>query len=258
MSFLTIPNGQIHYEVSGSGYPLLLFAPGFLSSRIERWRTNPARPGVLQDWLDPIAALSDHFRVIAFDVRNAGESRAKLTPTDDWTAYTGDHLALLDHLGVERCHVMGACIGVSFALALAQEKPMLVSAMVLQNPIGLSSTNRAALDGEFAKWSGEVRRWPGIDPRLLPAFGQRMFGGDFIFSVSREFVRACTIPMLLMPGDDVVHPAEVSADLLLAPKVEVLAPWKGLARRELAMRRIREFLVANEPASVSASAGTLQ
>ncbi len=54
MPFLTIPAGRIHYEVSGSGYPLLLFAPGFLSSRIERWRTNPARPGVPQDWLDPM------------------------------------------------------------------------------------------------------------------------------------------------------------------------------------------------------------
>ena len=142
MPFLPIPEGQIHYEVHGSGYPLLLFAPGFLSARMERWRTNPARPGVPQDWLDPIAALSDHFRVIAFDVRNAGESRARLRATDDWTTYTGDHLALLDHLRVERCHVMGACIGVSFALALAKERPRLVSAMVLQNPIGLAGGNR--------------------------------------------------------------------------------------------------------------------
>jgi pimeloyl-ACP methyl ester carboxylesterase len=253
MSFLTIPAGRIHYEVSGSGYPLLLFAPGFLSSRIERWRTNPARPGVPQDWLDPIAALSDHFRVIALDVRNAGESRATLTASDDWTSYTGDHLALLDHLQVDRCHIMGACIGVSFALALAQATPQRVSAMVLQNPIGLSGTNRAALDAEFAKWADEARRWPGIEPALLPGFQQRMFGGEFIFSVTREFVRGCAIPMLLMPGDDVVHPAEVSADLASAPNIETLAPWKGLARREAAMRRVREFLIENEPAFVESS-----
>ena len=253
MPFLPVANGQIYYEVSGTGYPLLLFAPGFLSARIERWRTNPAKPGVPQDWLDPIAALSDHFRVIAFDVRNAGQSRAGLTATDDWTSYTGDHLALVDHLKVERCHVMGACIGVSFALALAQARPKLVTAMVLQNPIGLSGTNRAALDGEFAKWAEEVRRWRGIDSKLLPGFKQRMFGGDFIFSVTRDFVRSCTIPMLLMPGDDVVHPAEVSADLAHAPKVEILAPWKGLALRGAAMRRVREFLIENEPAADGAA-----
>jgi hypothetical protein len=76
-----------------------------------------------------------------------------------------------------------------------------------------------------------------------------MFGGEFIFSASREFVRSCAIPMLLMPGDDVVHPAEVSGDLAQAPKVEVLAPWKGLALRGAAMRRVREFLIENEPAS---------
>lgn len=252
MPFLPIPEGQIHYEVHGTGHPVLLFAPGFLSSRIERWRTNPARPGVPQDWLDPITALSDHFRVIALDVRNAGESRARLTATDDWTTYTRDHLALLNHLGVERCHVMGACIGVSFALALAEEWPELVSALVLQNPIGLAGGNRAVLDGEFEKWANEVREWPNIDAALLPAFHQRMFGGDFIFSVSREFVRACTIPMLLMPGDDVVHPAEVSADLAHAPDVQVLAPWKGLALRQSAMQRVRDFLVVNEPRSAGA------
>jgi hypothetical protein len=148
---------------------------------------------------------------------------------------------------------MGACIGVSFALALAKERPKLVSALVLQNPIGLSGANRTALDGEFSKWADEVRHWPGIDPELLPGFGQRMFGGDFIFSVSREFVRRCAIPMLLMPGDDVVHPAEVSADLACAPNVKVLAPWKGLKLRESAMRRVRDFLVANEPVSAGVS-----
>lgn len=242
MPELEVPGGHIHYEVHGNGYPVLLFAPGFLSSRIERWSTNPARPGVAQDWLDPIAELAGDFQLIALDVRNAGQSRVTLTSTDDWTTYTADHLALLDRLGVRRCHIMGACIGVSFAMAVAKARPGLVSAFVLQNPIGLSGTNRAALDQEYDKWASEVRDWANIDARLLPGFRQRMFGNDFIFSVSREFVRDCAIPALLMPGDDVVHPAEVSADLMLAPNVEVLAPWKGAPYRDGAMPRIREFL----------------
>ena len=248
MPFLDITGGRLHYEVQGDGYPVLLFAPGFLSSRIERWRTNPARPGVPQDWLDPIAALSDRFLTIALDVRNAGASRAELRAGDDWASYTADHLALLDHLGVARCHVMGACIGVSFAYALAAARSQLVSAMVLQNPIGLSSVNRVALDQEFDKWAAEVRGWPGIDERQINGFRQRMFGGDFIFSVTREFVARCTIPSLLMPGDDLVHPAEVSADIARAPGVEVLAPWKGVALREGAMRRVRDFLVSHREA----------
>jgi pimeloyl-ACP methyl ester carboxylesterase len=247
MAMLEIAAGRIHYEVHGSGYPVLLFAPGFLSSRIERWRTNPAKPGVPQDWLDPIAALADDFTLIALDVRNAGASRARIGAQDDWTTYTADHLALLDHLRVDRCHVMGACIGVSFAYALAAARPGLVSAMVLQNPIGLSPDNRAALDHEFEQWANEVRGWPQIDASLLPAFGRRMFGGEFIFSVSPDFVKACQVPSLLMPGDDLVHPGVVSGVIAQAPDVEVLAPWKGAALREAAMSRVREFLLAHTP-----------
>jgi pimeloyl-ACP methyl ester carboxylesterase len=247
MPYLPIQGGELYYEVHGSGYPVLLFAPGFLSSRIERWAINPARPGVPQDWLDPVPALADRFRLIALDVRNAGRSRARLGAADDWEKYTDDVVALLDHLGVARCHAFGACIGVSFALSLVQRRPDAVTSLVLQNPIGLSDVNRATLDAEFDKWAAEVRERPDVDPDLLEGFRHRMFGGDFIFSVTRDFVRACTIPMLLMPGDDVVHAANVSDDLARAPDVEVLQPWKGVALREHAMRRVREFLVRHTP-----------
>ena len=71
MPHLPIEGGELYYEVHGTGYPVLLFAPGFLSSRIERWAINPARPGAQQDWLDPIPALQDRFQLIALDVRNA-------------------------------------------------------------------------------------------------------------------------------------------------------------------------------------------
>ena len=40
MPFLDIAGGKLHYDVQGDGYPVLLFAPGFLSSRMERWRTR--------------------------------------------------------------------------------------------------------------------------------------------------------------------------------------------------------------------------
>jgi pimeloyl-ACP methyl ester carboxylesterase len=247
MPYLPLPDGQLYYEVHGEGYPVLLFAPGFLSSRIERWSANPAKPGVAQDWLDPVPALSDRFQLIALDVRNAGRSRVLLRATDDWESYTDDFLALVDHLGVRRFHAFGACIGVSFALAVARRRPQAVSALVLQNPIGLSDVNREALDTEFDRWADEVRWWPNIDPAVLPGFRARMFGGDFIFSVTREFVRECAIPMLLMPGNDLVHAANVSADLAQAPDVVVLSPWKGVDLREAAMQRVREFLLRHTP-----------
>jgi pimeloyl-ACP methyl ester carboxylesterase len=245
--FLSVPKGQIYYEVAGAGYPVLLFAPGFLSSRIERWRSNPARPGVAQDWVDPAPVLAPHFQVILLDVRNAGQSRVAIGPDDDWSSYTDDHLALLAHLGVARCHVMGACIGVSFGFALAEAQPGLVTSLVLQNPIGLWE-NRPLVQGEYDQWAAQVAGWPGIDAALLPALGQRMFGGDFLYSVSRESVAACTLPVLLMPGDDGMHPAETSADITrLAPQTEMLAPWKGAGYRDAAMARVLDFFVEHRP-----------
>ena len=81
----------------------------------------------------------------------------------------------------------------------------------------------------------------------MPGFHDRMFGGDFIFSVTREFVRGCAIPTLLMPGNDMVHAPNVSADLAQAPDVDVLSPWKGPDLRDMAMQRVRDFLVRHTP-----------
>ena len=250
MSFLQVPGGRIHYEVSGQGYPVLLFGPGFLNSRIERWRCNPARPGVEQDWADPIPVLSPHFRVVALDVRNAGESRVAIWPDYGWESYTGDHLALLRHLGITSCHAMGACIGVSFALSLAQAAPGLVSALVLQNPIGLGG-NRDVVQAEFDTWATEVATWPDTDAALLPAIGQRMFGGEFLFSVDRDFVASCGISMMLLPAADRMHPAEISADIARLGRAEVIDPWGGPQRRDQTMQRVLQFFQSHQPEASS-------
>ncbi|TCR66127.1 alpha/beta hydrolase [Bosea sp. BK604] len=250
MALLAIDKGELYYEVSGrqDGYPVLLFAPGFLSSRIERWRSNPAKPGTPQAWRDPIPVFEPHFRVVACDVRNAGQSWAEIGPDYDWASYTADHLKLLAHLGISRCHVMGGCIGVSFALALEEAAPGTVTSQVLQNPIGLSDSNRAAVDEEVEQWMEKVGQRPEVDHDLLRAAGHRMFATDFIFSVTREYAGRCNVPSLLMPGDDTMHPVSVSADLERLTKAEVIAPWKGPEHRDMAIERTRDFLLAHTPA----------
>jgi pimeloyl-ACP methyl ester carboxylesterase len=248
MAMLTLPNATIHYEVVGAGFPVLMFAPGFLSSRMERWWTNPAKPGVPQPWADPVPVLKSRFSLILLDVRNAGQSRGTIGPHDDWDTYAQDHLALLDHLGIERCHVMGACIGVSFALSVAMARPDMVTSLVLQNPIGLAD-NRAAIAEDFADWVERVSQWPPVDTTLLPKLERRLFGGEFLFSVSREDVASLDIPMLLMPGNDTMHPAETSADIARhARRIEVIEHWKGPDHRDAAMERVRDFLAEHTPA----------
>jgi len=114
---------SLYYEEYGSGYPLLLFAPGGMRSSIDFWRRSP---------FDPTAELAKDFRVIAMDQRNAGRSRAPVSAADGGETYAGDHLALLDHLGAHRAHVMGGCIGSSYCLGLIKLAPDRVSAAVLQ------------------------------------------------------------------------------------------------------------------------------
>src|SRR6202521_4261269 len=95
-------DASIYYEEYGSGYPLLLFAPGGMRSRIEFWHTSA---------FDPTVEFASDFRVIAMDQRNAGQSRAPIRAGDNWQTYASDQLALLDHLRIQKAHIMGGCIG---------------------------------------------------------------------------------------------------------------------------------------------------
>ena len=72
MPTLKVPDGEIHYEVHGSGYPLMIFAPGGLRSELAFWRHSPSDPSAPAVWMDPMAVLGNKYRVVAVDQRNAG------------------------------------------------------------------------------------------------------------------------------------------------------------------------------------------
>ncbi len=243
MPTLRTAESEIYFEEYGRGFPVLLFAPGGMRSKIEAWRRNPANPDAIPPWMDPTAALSDRFRIIAMDQRNAGRSHAPVRATDDWSAYTRDHLALLEHLGIGRCHLMGGCIGSSYALALCRAAPGRIAAAVLQNPIGIAGDNRQAFRDMFAGWADEIAGRDGIDTAALPAFGRNMFDGEFVLSVDRDFVRGCNVPMLVLPGNDAFHPAAVAQEIVaLAPDAQLLASWKGPEFLAATITRVRSFL----------------
>lgn len=223
---------RIQYEEHGQGRPVLLFAPGGMRSSIEFWSRAP--------W-NPIAELGSSFRVIAMDQRNAGGSSAPVRAADGWHSYTKDHIALLDHLGIERCSVLGGCIGSSFCLGLIETAPERVSAAVLQNPIGLYE-NRDAFYALFDGWAAELRK---RQPALAgwSAFRERMYGGDFVFNVSRDFVRRCPPPLLILEGSDPYHPTAISREIAaLAPRAELIEGWKEPAQLPAVIERVRAFL----------------
>lgn len=243
-------DSSIYYEEHGSGYPVLLIAPGGMRSEIGWW----ARAA-----LDPLAAgYSDDFRLVAMDQRNAGRSTGRLDLDDPWGSYLDDQLALMDHLGHETFHVIGCCIGCSFALGLIDRAPERVTAAVLQQPIGYVEGNRGAFAGMWRDWAQELAgRRADIDRRTLEAFGTRMWDGEFVLTVSREQVRAHTNPILVLPGIDDFHPTAIGHEVArLAPGAEMLEPWKDTPEHiQAAVDRVRTFLRERTPAVEAGRAG---
>ena len=231
---------SLHYEEFGTGYPVLLFAPGGMNSAIDFWHRSP--------W-DPTTKLASNFRVIAMDQRNSGQSQAEIKASDDWTTYASDHIALLDYLGIQQTHIMGGCIGSSYCVGLLQAAPERVSAAVLQNPIGLSANNRADFINMFDDWAKNLKQSrPNLTEEALTAFRHNMFGGDFVFSVSRDFVRSCATPLLVCAGADQFHPTAIAREIVeLAPQAELLLKWREPEIVENTIERVRAFLLELTP-----------
>jgi pimeloyl-ACP methyl ester carboxylesterase len=120
---------------------------------------------------------------------------------------------------------------------------------VLQNPIGLSNGNRPAFRAMFDEWANELRQQrPEIDEARLRTFGERMFGGEFVFSVSRTFVRSCQAPLLVLAGDDNFHPTATAREIVeLAPRAELVLTWKTPEVVGETVSGVRTFLQTHTP-----------
>jgi pimeloyl-ACP methyl ester carboxylesterase len=247
---------RIHYEEAGSGFPLLLIAGGGLNSTIARL-SNP---------FDPVPEFKGEYRCIASDLRNAsdGQSSGPLEAERPWDAYTDDHLALMDHLGIDKFMVMGFCIGGPLAWNLIRRAPDRVVAAVLAQPSGSRPEARDLFyDGNMKGWGPElVKRRPEITMEMVDRFLTKMYrtNPDFVFTVTRDFVRQCRTPVLILPDDIPPHPYAVAMEAaMLAPNAEVsVYPWKEPKERiPLAIRQMRSFLRAHQPA-LAASGGLKQ
>src|SRR3954451_11521981 len=239
---------RIHYEESGSGFPLLLIAGGGLNSTISAL-SNP---------FDPVPEFKGEYRCIASDLRNAngGQSSGPLEIDRPWDAYTDDHLGLMDHLGIDKFMVMGFCIGGPFIWNLLKRAPTRVVAAVLAQPSGSRPEARDLFyDTNIKGWGPDlVKRRPEITMEMVDKFLTKMYrtNADFVFTVTRDFVRACQTPVLILPDDIPAHPSAVAMEAaMLAPKAEMsIFPWKEPKERiPLAVRQIRSFLKAHRPAS---------
>eukprot|EP01062_Namystynia_karyoxenos_P023911 TRINITY_DN19278_c0_g1_i1.p1 TRINITY_DN19278_c0_g1~~TRINITY_DN19278_c0_g1_i1.p1 ORF type:complete len:300 (+),score=77.68 TRINITY_DN19278_c0_g1_i1:84-902(+) len=229
MPILKRPGGvSIFYEVRGQGIPVLFIAPGGMRSSIPFWEKMP---------YNPLASLpQSRFCTIAMDQRNAGRSFAPLAAGDGWHTYAGDQLALLDHLGIRRCLLVGSCIGPSYQLRLMRDAPERFPAAVLMQPIGLAehSTEAEGWRGNNAKqtkfwfdsWADEMQRDGRAERTQLQALQRSMFGGDFVFSIDRDELRSVQAPLLVLMGRDAFHPSATAREVAaLAPSARLIEQW---------------------------------
>jgi pimeloyl-ACP methyl ester carboxylesterase len=254
MPILKRANAEIYYEEYGSGYPVLLLAPGGMRSQMAMWHSPVGGPP--RAWNDWTEVLAKDYRVIAMDQRNAGKSKGAIAADHGWHTYAADQVALLDHLGIARCHTLGGCIGSSFCLMLSQTAPSRISAQVLQNPIGLNPEFPTYFQEAFADWAKELKAArPELGDAALAAFGRNMWDHEFVYCMQRDAVPKIATPSLVMPGDDKPHPAYAGLALAeLLPHAEMLRQWKAPAHREAAHDRVLDFLAKHTPKGAAAAA----
>jgi pimeloyl-ACP methyl ester carboxylesterase len=241
---------RIHFEEAGSGFPLLLIAGGGLNSTIANLTQSSP--------FNPIEEFKREYRCIASDLRNAngGQSSGPLEIDRPWDAYADDHLGLMDHLGIDKFMVLGFCIGGPFIWNLLRRAPDRIVAAVLAQPSGSRPEKRDHFyEGNMKTWGPELsKRRPDITMETVDKFLTKMYrtNPDFVFTVTRDFVRNCQTPVLILPDDVPAHPYAVAMEAaMLAPKAEVsMFPWKEPKERiPLAVRQIRSFLRAHRFAS---------
>lgn len=130
MPIIDIDGIATNYEVVGEGPPLLMFSPGGFDATKEKWRDL----GVYKR-LKLLDHLPKKYRCIIFDKRETGSSGGRVERIG-WADYVAQGKGLLDHLGIDKAHIMGGCIGCSSVVAFAIAYPEVARSMVLYWPAG--------------------------------------------------------------------------------------------------------------------------
>ncbi len=107
-----VNGANFHYDLAGSGHPLVLLHAGICDRRM---------------WDDQLPALAEHFQVLRYDLRGFGETGPATGPY----SHVADLAGVLDALDIPRAHLLGCSKGGSCALDFALLHPQRVSSLVL-------------------------------------------------------------------------------------------------------------------------------
>jgi pimeloyl-ACP methyl ester carboxylesterase len=244
---------ETRYEVIGSGPPLLMYAPGGFDAAIEKWRTQGVYASIRL-----LDHLPERYRCIVFDRREAGESGGRVERVS-WTDYAVQGKGLLDHLQIDRAHVMGACMGVSAAIAFATTYAHAVRSLILYWPVGgakyrLNAQLRFAEHLAFVKRNGLAAvvdlvradgKAFGADPRGGPWASVLKRDPAFAQEYARQSVDAY---MLIVAGmgrtlfDRDTAPGAEPEDLLRLDVAALVVPGRDPSHATSAARYLEECL----------------
>ena len=263
MSYTKINGINIHYEVRGSGPPLLMMAPGGFDSTIEKWRNAGVWPGVR-----PLETFSDRYTCIAYDRREAGLSGGKVERIS-WASYAHEAMGLLNHLGIERAFIMGGCMGCSTAAAFAVTYPEAAMGLVLHYPVGgvrwrLNGLGRFQAHVNYAKELGlasvvelaKEKKTFWTDPRAGPWASSIVTDGDFAMAfanqdLDRYLAIATTMGRTLFDRD--TAPGAEPEELMALKTPAVIIPGADEAHATSAARYLQECLTNSVYHDVHAS-----
>ena len=252
MPFCERGDTRIYYEEVGSGFPLMVIPGGGLNSTVQGLESHP---------FNPLETYKDDFRVIAADLRNAppGQSSGPLEIDRPWDAYSDDQLGLMDHLGIDKFLVLGFCIaGPMIHNLLSRASDRIVAAAMMQPSGFRPEIPDLFYQNNITGWGPPLcEKRPEVTMEMVHDFLTSMYTnrGDFVFTVTRDFVRNLQTPLLIAPDDVPAHPYAVAMEVAnLAPNSEVtIYPWKDTQEHiDQAVAHARRFLKTHEPVAAKA------
>ena len=253
MPFYERGDTRIFYEEAGSGFPLMIIPGGGLNSTISSLDSSCP--------FNPLKTYSNDFRCIAADLRNAngGQSAGPLEIDRPWDAYSEDQLGLMDHLGIEKFGVIGFCIGGPMIHNLLRLAPDRIVAAALMQPSGFRPEMPDLFyQNNITGWGPPLcERRSDVTRDMVHDFLTSMYtsSADFVFTVTRDFVRNLQTPILIAPEDVPAHPYAVAMEVAnLAPNSEVtIYPWKDTQEHiDEVVAHARRFLKSHVPATTAA------
>ena len=245
------------YEVLGSGPPLLMHAPGGFDATVEKWSTLGVYARI---------RLTEHlpkrYTCILFDRRECGRSGGRVEKLT-WAHYAAQGKGLLAHLGIERAHIMGGCMGCCPVLAFAAAYPQAALSMLLFWPVGgaryrISSHQRFAEHLAFVQQHG-LEAVVGLVLKEGKPFGADPRGGPWasVIRSDRGFADAyaeqdvdryklAVAGMARSLFDRDTAPGAEPEDLLRLEIPALVVPGRDAAHATSAARYIEECLPRSE------------